>query len=274
MNGLLRILVILFIAYAVFVLLAFLMQRRLLYLPSQTLPSSPQLARAGLRFWPADGNDYRGFVSVAPSSWRHLSWRNGVVIVFHGNAGAAWQRNYYVEALEPLGYRVLLAEYPGYGGRAGEPGEAVLVADAQETLRRAYEEFGPPIYLWGESLGAAVAAAVAAQPSAPVAGLVLLTPWDSLTELAQRIYPFLPVRWLLLDRYDSVRYLEGVSIPTALVIAERDEIIPRGHSERLYAALTAPKRSWVLPNAGHNSWPVEPHHGWWREVMAFVSGAP
>uniref|UniRef100_A0A7C1FW25 Alpha/beta hydrolase n=1 Tax=Caldilinea aerophila TaxID=133453 RepID=A0A7C1FW25_9CHLR len=269
MNGLLRILVILLIAYAVFVLLIFLMQRRLLYLPSQTLPSSPQLARAGLRFWPADGNGYRGFVSAALSPWR-----NGVVIVFHGNAGAAWQRNYYVKALEPLGYRVLLAEYPGYGGRAGEPGEAALVADAQETLRRAYAEFGPPIYLWGESLGAAVVAAVAAQPSAPVAGLVLLTPWDSLTELAQRIYPFLPVRWLLLDRYDSVRNLEGVSIPVALVIAERDEVIPRSHSERLYAALTGPKQRWVLPNAGHNSWPVEPHHGWWREVMTFVSSAP
>lgn len=269
MNGWLRILAILFIAYAVIVSLVFLMQRRLLYLPSQTLPSSSQLARAGLRFWPVDGDSYRGFVSaVSPP------WRNGTVIVFHGNAGAAWQRSYYVKALEPLGYRVLLAEYPGYGGRAGEPSEAVLVADAQETLRRAYKEFGPPIYLWGESLGAAVVAAVAAQPSAPVAGLVLLTPWDSLTELAQGIYPFLPVRWLLLDRYDSVRNLKGVSLPIALVIAERDEVIPPEHSQRLYAALSSPKRRWVLPNAGHNSWPVEPHHGWWQEVMTFVSAEP
>lgn len=269
MNGVLRILLILAIAYVLFVLLAYGMQRRLLYFPLQTLPSDAQLERIGLRFWPADGGEHRGFVSDAPAPAS-----NGVVIVFHGNAGAAWQRSYYIEALEPLGYRVLLAEYPGYGGRAGEPSEDALVADARETLRRAYEEFGGPIYLWGESLGAAVVAAAAAQPSAPLAGLVLLTPWDSLTALAQRLYPFLPVRWLLLDRYDSLRNLEGASIPIAVVIAERDEIIPREHSERLYASLTGPKRRWVLPDAGHNSWPVEPWHSWWGEVMAFVGGAP
>ncbi|MCS6826323.1 MAG: lysophospholipase [Caldilinea sp.] len=269
MNGLWRILLIVIIAYILFVLLAYWMQRRLLYFPLQTLPSPPQLERIGLRMWPADDGEYRGFISAASSPAN-----DGLVIVFHGNAGAAWQRSYYVEALKPLGYRVLLAEYPGYGRRTGEPSEAALVADAQETLRRAYQEFGGPIYLWGESLGAAVVAAVAAHPSAPVAGLVLLTPWDSLTALAQRIYPFLPVRWLLLDRYESLHHLKETTVPIAVVIAEQDEIIPREHSERLYASLTGPKRRWVLPNAGHNSWPVEPWHNWWREVMAFVSYAP
>jgi pimeloyl-ACP methyl ester carboxylesterase len=193
------------------------------------------------------------------------------VIVFHGNAGAAWQRSYYVDALQPLGYRVILAEYPGYGGRAGRPSEAALVADAQATLRRAYAEFGAPIYLWGESLGSGVAAAVAAAPVAPVEGLVLLTPWDNLPDLAQSLYPFLPVRFLLRDRYDSVRALAAFTQPVAVVIAERDEIIPPARAERLYASLAAPKQRWILPDAGHNTWPTNPAHPWWRAVMKFLT---
>ncbi|MFO7634077.1 MAG: alpha/beta fold hydrolase [Caldilinea sp.] len=265
MNGLVRIIFVLVAAYGMLVVLTFLLQRSMLYFPNRAAPSPAMLAMVGLSEWPADGAA-RGMIGVETPQPA-----NGTVIVWHGNAGAAWQRGYYVDALQPLGYRVLLAEYPGYGGRPGTPSEATLVADAQETLRRAYEEFGAPIYLWGESLGAGVAAAVAAEPAAPVAGLVLLTPWDSLPDLAQRLYPFLPVRWLLRDRYDSVRNLAGVAVPVAVVIAEQDEIIPMAHAQRLYTSLPEPKQRWVLPGAGHNSWPVAPDQPWWRDVLTFVA---
>lgn len=264
-SNLIRVALVLVAGYALLVLAAFLLQRRMLYFPDTNPPSSGQLAAAGLTLWPAAG-DYRGVIGTQPQPHDR-----GTVLVFHGNAGAAWQRSYYVDALHPLGYRVILAEYPGYGGRPGAPSEAVLVADAQETLRRAYAEYGAPIYLWGESLGSGVTSAVAAAPAAPVAGLVLLTPWDSLPDLAQGLYPFLPVRWLLLDRYDSVHNLTGVSMPVAVVIAGRDEIIPPARAERLYDGLSAPKERWVLPDAGHNSWPIAPDLAWWREVMAFLA---
>ena len=268
MGGLLRVLLLLAAGYFLLILVVFLLQRRLLYFPNPTTPSPAQLADAGQRHWPSDERDSRGFVSVEqPAS------PQGTIVVFHGNAGAAWQRGYYVDALQPLGYRVILAEYPGYGGRPGEPSEAALVADARETLRRVYAEYGAPVYLWGESLGSAVVAAVAAQPSAPIAGLVLLTPWDNLPDLAQSIYPFLPVRWLLHDRYDSVRNLAQVALPVAVVIAEHDEIIPPERAQRLYAALSTPKQRWILPGAGHNTLPVEPYHPWWREVMIFLAGS-
>ncbi len=267
MTGtLIRIALVLLVGYALIVLAAFLLQWRLLYFPETQPPSRSYLTANGLTYWPSGDTAHRGFVSVRP-------WPagRGTVIVFHGNAGAAWQRTYYVDALQSLGYRVILAEYPGYGGRPGTPSEAALVSDAQETLRRAYAEYGAPIYLWGESLGSGVTAAVAKAPAAPVAGLVLLTPWDNLPDLAQGLYPFLPVRWLLLDRYDSVRNLAGVTAPVAVVIAERDEIIPPARAERLYASLSAPKQQWVLVGAGHNSWPITPGLAWWREVMAFVA---
>jgi alpha-beta hydrolase superfamily lysophospholipase len=255
------------VIYLLIVLAAFMLQRQLLYFPAPAPPTAAQLAVAGLHPWPAGEAEAHGFVGAAQPNPVA-----GTVLVFHGNAGAAWQRSYYVDALHALGYRVILAEYPGYGGRSGSPSEAALVADAQETLRIAYAEFGAPIYLWGESLGSGVAAAVAAAPVAPIAGLALITPWATLPDLAQGLYPFLPVRWLLRDRYDNMRNLAGFMQPVAAVIAERDEIIDPVHAERLYASLRAPKQRWVLPNVGHNTWPTHPTHPWWREVMRFLAG--
>ena len=91
---------------------------------------------------------YRDFVSpLEPQKAR------GTIIVFHGNAGSALDRSYYVHALGRLGYRVILAEYPGYGSRSGKPGENQFTADAVETVGRAAKQFGHPLFLLGESLG-------------------------------------------------------------------------------------------------------------------------
>jgi len=81
----------------------------------------------------------------------------------------------------------------------------------------------------------------------------------------------LPVRWLLRDRFDSVRHLADVTVPVAVIIAERDRVIPPAHAHRLYASLAGPKREWVLPGVGHNDWPPAPQHPWWAEVMSFVA---
>lgn len=268
METIARLLLWLLVAYAVLVLAAFLLQRRFLYFPDTTQPSAGQVTAAGLRTWPSVTGPLRGYTAAAP-----LPTARGTVVVFHGNAGAAWHRNYYVRALRPLGYRVILAEYPGYGGRSGAPTEEAIVADAKTTLRLAYDQYGDPIYLWGESLGSGVVAAVAADGTLPVAGLVLITPWDSLPALAQSLYPFLPMRWLLLDRYDNLHNLRAYRGPAAVAIAGADEIIPPHRAERLYSSLAEPKRLWVFEHAGHNSWPGEAGGSWWREVTEFMANA-
>jgi len=99
------------------------LQRNMLYYPGTYLPSQEALAAHHLQFWPSGPDEYRGFVSTAPAGNS-----KGTIVVFHGNAGTAADRVFYVDALAPLGYRVILAEYPGYGGRKGKPKEAVLWA--------------------------------------------------------------------------------------------------------------------------------------------------
>ncbi|UCH27374.1 MAG: alpha/beta hydrolase [Trueperaceae bacterium] len=256
---------ILIVAYALVVATAYVWQRRLLYFPDTHRPSSGQLQVLGLQYWPS-GDGYRGVISepATPDI-------RGTVVVFHGNAGAAWQRDYYPQALVPLGYRVVLAEYPGYGGRPGRPTEETFVTDAKTTIDRVYQEFGGPLFLWGESLGAGVAAAVAADPPVPVDSVVLITPWDTLGDLAQSLYWYLPAKLLMRDRYDNIGNLRSFEGPVAVLMAERDEVIPPRRSSRLYESLPGPKRLWVFPGAGHNSWPTGPAEKWWLEVVDFVS---
>jgi uncharacterized protein len=266
---LLRIVVYMLVAYVAFIALVFLMQRRLLYHPSVTPLSAFDLQALGLQYWPAPGADYRGFINT-----RVKAPVKGTVMVFHGNAGTASDRLYYTRALAPLGYRVLLMEYPGYGGREGGLSETSFTADARQSVALAYRRFGPPLLLWGESLGAGVAAALAADSTTPIAGVALITPWDSLTSLAQRIYWFLPVRWLVRDRYDSMRHLQAYDKPVAILVAERDEIIPQAHGVRLYDAIKSRKKLWVFEQGGHNNWPRLPQESWWREVMDFLVSPP
>jgi alpha-beta hydrolase superfamily lysophospholipase len=261
-----RILLVLLAGYFLVVLLAALAQRHMLYFPDTTPPCSDNLRSVygpTLALWPATGDtSHRGYISAEPSAYPHS---RGTVVVFHGNAGSARDRHHYISALEQRGYQVVLAEYPGYGGRDGKPSEATFISDGSETARLALEAFGGPLWIWGESLGAGVAAGVAADKSLPVAGVVLITPWDNLPDLAQALYWYLPVRWLIRDQYDNRVNLEGYTGPVAVLIAERDEIIPLDHGRRLYEALPAPKLQRIFPGAGHNSWPIDPSAMWWDD---------
>lgn len=222
-----------------------------------------EMVSGALRAWPTS-DDFRGLVAEPVGQVR------GTVIVFHGNAGHAGHRAYYVTALTSLGLRVILAEYPGYGPRDGELGEASLVADAEATIARVHQQYGAPVLLIGESLGAGVVAAASMSQREHTAGLMLITPWDRLENLANFHYPWLPVRWLLRDRYDSVDNLAAINHPVLVVIAERDSVVPARFGTALHDALTGPKRLTVVRGAGHNDWLTNVDDAWWRSASGFL----
>ena len=252
---------------AIPILAAYLTQNAMIYFPdTYTLAQLRQeLKDSPVKLWPEADENYRGLMGLSPPEVLR-----GTIVVFHGNAGSAYNRMYYVRALEPLGYRVLLAEYPIYGARTGSLGEKSLVADAIATAKTLREENPGPLYVWGESLGCGVATAVAAEKSLAVDGLVLITPWNNLPDLAQAIYWFLPARWLVSDRFDNAANLKDFKNPVAVLMADTDEIIPNKHTLTFYESLSSPKRLWVFKNAGHNTWPTSPVAEWWQEVTAFT----
>jgi uncharacterized protein len=246
------------------------LQRNMLYYPSSYLPSQEALAARNMAFWPNGPGDYRGFVSTGQAGKKH----RGTIVVFHGNAGTAADRTYYVSALAPLGYRVILAEYPGYGGRKGELGEETFVRDAKETLRLASEKYGAPVFLLGESLGCGVAASVAKEAPVRIDGMILITPWDTLLSVAKEHFPWFPVRLFLRDKYDTIGNLRGYHGRIEVVGAEQDEIVPIHHAEALFASLPGDKKMWAIRGAGHNNWPDFINPEWWQEIAAFMEGNP
>ncbi|RQQ53903.1 alpha/beta hydrolase [Burkholderia stagnalis] len=236
-------------------------QDRLIYFPEKA--AIDDIVSSELRVWPSP-EDFRGLLAEPPESAR------GTVIVFHGNAGHAGHRAYYATALARIGLRVILAEYPGYGPRDGTPSEASLVADAQRTIATAYRQYGAPLLLIGESLGAGVAAAAGAHERDKITGLLLITPWDSLEHVASHHYPWLPVKWLLRDRYDSAAHLASFGRPVVVAVAERDSIVPARFGKALYDALADPKRLTVMKSAEHNDWISVVDEAWWRHAIGFL----
>ncbi|NMG73623.1 alpha/beta hydrolase [Aromatoleum diolicum] len=240
-----------------------MLQDRWLYFPDKAAVAD--IASERLRAWPTP-QDFRGLVAEPAGVVR------GTAVVFHGNAGHAGHREFYAAALTRLGLRVILAEYPGYGPRDGAVGEKNLVADAEQTVALAHRLYDAPMLLIGESLGAGVVAAASASQRDATAGLLLITPWDRLANVATLHYPWLPVQWLLNDRYDSATHLASFDRPVLVMVAERDSIVPARFGTALYDGLAAPKRLAVVKAADHNDWIEHIDDTWWREAIAFLLG--
>jgi pimeloyl-ACP methyl ester carboxylesterase len=144
-----------------------------------------------------------------------------------------------------------LLHYRGYAGSSGSPSEQALVADALALFDKTAARH-PDIVLVGRSLGSGVAVQVASLRA--VSKLVLVTPFDSLAELAAAQFPWLPVRWLLRDKYESWRYVSKVRAPTLIVVAQGDEIIPPANTQRLAARFAEDRLVLrVIAGAGHNT---------------------
>jgi pimeloyl-ACP methyl ester carboxylesterase len=146
---------------------------------------------------------------------------------------------------------IYMLHYRGYGGSTGKPSEAALHSDALALFDQVRRDH-PDIALVGRSLGSGVAARLASER--PASRLVLVTPYDSIEEIAARQFPFFPIRWLLTDKFESWRYAPAIRVPTLLLQAEHDEVIPGVSTERLHAAFAHGIASRiVIRGAGHNT---------------------
>ena len=175
---------------------------------------------------------------------------SGSVVYFGGNAeDVSWSVDTLAEAFPDRA--LYLPHYRGYGGSSGTPSESALFADALalfDHVRQSHSD----IAVVGRSLGSGVATYLASQR--PVSRLVLVTPYDSIEALAARHYWFVPVRWLLRDKFLSVQYAPGVSAPTLLIAAGQDDQIPPGHASALLRSFRAGVATMrVIERAGHNT---------------------
>ena len=182
--------------------------------------------------------------------WRLHGKKRDAVIYFGGNAEDVSQNIPQFEHLFP-DKAIYLVNYRGYGASTGTPAEVALFADAQAVFDN-ISQLHSGISIIGRSLGSGVAVFLAATRRAE--RLVLVTPYDSIAKLAQSAFPIFPVSAMLKDRYDSLSYASRISVPTLLLIAEQDEMIPMWSSQNLAAAIDPSVISVkIVGNATHNT---------------------
>lgn len=183
--------------------------------------------------------------------------RAGTAMLFHGNGGLGLDRAGLAQDFLTRGYRLVLAEYPGYGARPGTPSETSLVADGlalYDKVRTLYP--AQPVILVGESMGSGVAVQVATHARIQPERLVLITPFLSLAATAARQIPFMPVRWLIRDTFDSATRIKQYTGPVGVLVADKDALVTAAAGEAL-CMLAATRGSATLAralNAGHNDW--------------------
>lgn len=233
--------------YLVVVAAAWLGQRHLMYVPN---PMRVPPVAAGL-------SGVREEVLTTGDNVRLICWRaegrpgRPTILYFHGNAGNLAGRADRFRRYQAKGFGLLMMSWRGYSGSGGSPTEANNVADAKlayDTLR-AQGTRPEDIVVYGESLGSGVAIQLAGER--PVAALVLDAPYTSIVDVALLTYPYLPVRPLLIDRYESDRHISQVKAPVLVLHGERDAVIPVQMGRAIYELSPEPKKLALFPNGGH-----------------------
>lgn len=239
-------------------------QRAMIYHPQVATPEQvDQMAQAvGLERWTNAVGQFIGLKRLASKQPAA-----GTVLILYGNGGRATACAHYADDLQTAApFDVFILENPGYEDRPGTPSQSSFfnaAAGAFEMLPT-----NQPIYLVGESLGTGVAAYLAGTYPQRVAGVLLVSPFDHLTGVAQSHCPLLPVSLLLLDRFPSADYLRQYHGPVGMTVDGQDTVVPERFGLRLYHGYDGPKRLWEFPDGGHCQI-QEPAAQFWREVVDF-----
>lgn len=259
------------LGYAATLVLVAGCQNRLIYFPARG-PEEDFIARGarlGMKPWrDADGR-LVGWHRPNPRAANRM-------VIFHGNAGSALDRDYYPDAFEQLGggaeWEVWLFEYPGYGPRPGSPGKSAFIPAGRAAVEELLTADSRPLFVLGESIGSGTACVLAGAMTDRIAGLLLVTPFASLAEVAREKFRLLPTGLLLREKFDNVAALQGYRGKVAVVVAAQDEVVGAAQGRKLHSGYPGSKLLIVLEGAGHNTIDVQPDADWFRKVSTFLLG--
>ena len=252
-------------------LLLLIFQSNLVFYPEvgREVAATPRLAGMqyeDVQLMTSDGIGLHGWYVPAPQP-------RGTVLFLHGNAGNISHRIDSIEMFHRLGYGTLIFDYRGYGNSSGSPTEQGTYRDAEAAWRYLTEQRHIPscrIVLFGESIGGAIAAWLAARQK--TAALVIASGFTSVPDLGQQLYPYFPVRWLARIRYDTRESLRSVTAPVLIAHSPEDDIIPFEHGQALFAAANPPKQFLELAG-GHNDGFIFMRESWVKALGDFLDGS-
>jgi fermentation-respiration switch protein FrsA (DUF1100 family) len=253
---------------AVLLLILSLLQERIAFQPSpwiETTPASLGLSYEDCRLTASDGKTITGWWIPAPSP--PLADSAGsvpeppAILFLHGNAGNISHRILHVSHFHRAGFSVLIIDYRGYGESAGSPTERGLQRDARAAWEHLVGQRGVPpgrVILYGESIGSAPALhltqELAARGEEGPGAVIIEGAFTSAGEMAGRVFPFLPVRWVLRLRMDNLSAVKRIRTPLLSIHGSRDEIVPFRMGRAVHeASISQTKEFFEVDGAMHNT---------------------
>jgi fermentation-respiration switch protein FrsA (DUF1100 family) len=244
---LLRLLAAVCLIYLALTAVLYTFQRRLLYHPDRLAPSRAEAGLAVMeehRLQTADG--------VAIAAWYSPPAKaRGALLYLHGNAGNLGSLGAKLKPYLAAGLGVLAIDWRGYGTSQGQPSEDGLYEDGRAALEFLTARGIAPerIAIHGESLGSGVATKLAA--GRKLAALILEAPFTSVADAAQLHYPYLPAKWLVKDRFDSLERIQEITAPILILHGEKDQTVPVEHGKRLLAKAGGKAKGVFYEQGGH-----------------------
>ena len=251
------------IAYIVLIIFIYFYQRNLLYHPSENNYQSDKI-----QF------DYDEIYIEVDEEIKLKSWliekdfkKYKTLVLFHGNAGHLSNRIYKLNELYKLDINILLISWRGFSGNRGSPTEQNLYKDAEAAIKWLNEKKinNNQIILYGESLGSGVAVELGKKNN--FSSIILESPFTSIENSAKIYYPYLPVRLLLKDRYDSIGKIKMINTPILIMHGEKDDVVPISMGKELFEKANSPKHSYFTSEDDHM---MEFNQNLLNEIKSFI----
>ena len=247
MNYLVNIIIVFLIIYSMILLLTYIFQRNLLYHPNENNYSGDKILVniKEVKFRTKD--------NIEILSWYHTkNIKNLKTILFlHGNAGTLDNRIHKINHFKDLNVNFLLISWRGFSDNKGKPTEEGLYEDAKSSVEWLHSQGikEENIIIYGESLGTAVAVEISQKKN--FAGVILESPFTSMVEAGKEKYPFLPVRLLLKDKYESDKKIKNIKVPILIMHGKVDKIVPFYMGQKMYELSNEPKYSYFTEYDNH-----------------------
>ena len=247
MNYFTTILLIFIIIYFFILISTYIFQRNLLYHPSENNYSSDTLDVSIIKVKITTQDD------IELLSWYHNKDidKYKTILFLHGNAGSLENRIHKINHFKDMNVNFLLVAWRGFSGNKGKPTEKGLYEDARSAVTwlksKGVKENN--IIIYGESLGTGVATEIAQNKN--FAGIILESPFTSMIDAGKDKYPYLPVRLLLKDKYESDKKIKNINRPILIMHGKVDNIVPFHMGKRIYELANEPKYSYFSEYDDH-----------------------
>jgi len=246
----------LLIIYLLLCTTVYLLQRSIIYRPVELISHG---------FDTIKFNKNNHTIEAITTHYEESNPDSDVIIYFGGNAeNVIYTAHDFASNLKH--HTTYLLKYRGYSGAEGQASEHNLYADALAIFDQVSKKHNGNITIVGRSLGSAIATYLASKR--PVNQLILVTPFDSMVQVAKGILPILPVDWLLTERFDSKSRASAINVPTLIITAENDEVIPFARTESLINSIPVDLVKTTVIEAGHNDIDLAPQY--FKEIQQFV----